>query len=199
MLEDIKAGLVNCVVVKDLSRFGREYIDAGKYIDHLFPYYGVRLIAINDGVDTITRDQADEFGITVRNLFNELYAKDISKKICSTMRTLQEQGKFIGSQPPYGYLRNPEDKYSLIVDSETAPVVKKIFAMVLEGYTVHSITLYLNEQGIASPGRYKYEKGLVKNEKFRKSLCFFLQRGKCCRIQFIWDGYRMENRCQIFL
>jgi len=80
MLDDIKAGLVNCVVVKDLSRFGREYIDAGKYIDRLFPFYGVRLIAVNDGIDTITKDTADEFGITVRNLFNDNYCRDISIK-----------------------------------------------------------------------------------------------------------------------
>jgi DNA invertase Pin-like site-specific DNA recombinase len=104
---------------------------------------------------------------------NEMYAKDISKKIRSTMKSLQAQGKFIGSQPPYGYMRNPEDKYALLVDPETAPVVREMFQKILDGYTVHNITLQFNERGIPSPGRYKYDKGLVKNAKFRDSVWFF--------------------------
>ena len=171
MMNDVRDHRINCIIVKDLSRLGRNYLESGEYLEKVFPFFELRFIAINDRIDTLERPV--DISAQLKNMVNELYAKDISRKICSTMRTLQEQGKFIGSQPPYGYLRNPEDKYSLIVDSETAPVVRKIFAMVLEGYTVHSITLYLNEQGIASPGRYKYEKGLVKNEKFRKSLWFF--------------------------
>lgn len=171
MMKDVRDRNVNCILVKDLSRLGRNYLESGEYLEKVFPFFGIRFIAVNDRIDTL--DNPIDISAQLKNLANEMYAKDISRKICSTMKTLQEQGKFVGSQPPYGYLRNPEDKYSLIVDPETAPVIKEIFQKILDGYTIYAITLQLNERGISSPGRYKYEKGLVKNEKFYKSVWFF--------------------------
>ena len=101
MMDDIRAGIVNCVIVKDLSRFGREYINAGKYIDRLFPYYGVRLISINDGIDTITRSSSDDFNIMVKNLMNDNYCRDISIKIRSQLQVKRKNGEFIVFQINY--------------------------------------------------------------------------------------------------
>jgi DNA invertase Pin-like site-specific DNA recombinase len=95
MMDDIKAGVVNCVVVKDLSRFGREYINAGKLFDRLFPFYGVRLIAVNDNIDTITRDASDDFSITLKNLMNDNYCRDISIKIRSQFQVKRKNGEYI--------------------------------------------------------------------------------------------------------
>lgn len=171
MMKDVGDRNVNCIVVKDLSRLGRNYLESGEYLEKVFPFFEIRFIAVNDRIDTL--DKPVDIGAQLKNMANEMYAKDISRKICSTMKTLQEQGKFIGSHPPYGYMRDPKDKYRLIADPETAPVVKEIFQKILDGYTIHALTLQLNERGIPSPGRYKYEKGLVKNERFKHSVWFF--------------------------
>ena len=116
MMNDIKAGTVNCVVVKDLSRFGREYINAGKYIDRLFPFYGVRLIAINDNVDTVTRDYSDDFSITLKNLMNDNYCRDISMKIRSQFQVRRKNGEYLGAFAPYGYMKSEDDHTKLEVD-----------------------------------------------------------------------------------
>ncbi len=167
MLEDIKAGLVNCVVVKDLSRFGREYIDAGKYIDRLFPYYGVRLIAINDGIDTVTRDTADEFSITVRNLFNDNYCRDISIKTRSNLKVKRKNGEFVGPFTPYGYRRSDTERNRLVVDEYPASVVQDIFKWKLAGKNPDGIARKLNELGILSPMEYKNSIGLNYKSGFR--------------------------------
>lgn len=171
MMKDIRKKKVNCVVVKDLSRLGRNFLESGEYIEKVFPFLGIRFIAVNDKVDTL--EKMVDLSVQLKNMANEMYAKDISKKICSTMKTLQEQGKFIGSQPPYGYRRRADDKYALEIDPEVAPYVKEIFQKILDGYTIHALTLEFNERGIPSPGRYKYDKGLVKNDKFKDSVWFF--------------------------
>ena len=167
MLEDIKAGLINCVVVKDLSRFGREYIDAGKYIDRLFPFYGVRLIAVNDGIDTITWDTADEFGITVRNLFNDNYCRDISIKIRSHLKVKRKNGEFVGAFAPYGYKRSDKERNQLVVDDYPASVVQDIFKWKLAGMNPDGIARKLNELGILSPMEYKNSIGLNYKSGFR--------------------------------
>ena len=133
MMNDIKAGTVNCVVVKDLSRFGREYINAGKYIDRLFPFYGVRLIAINDNIDTVTRDAADDFSITLKNLMNDNYCRDISMKIRSQFQVRRKNGEYLGAFAPYGYMKSPDNKKEWIVDEEAAAVVKRIFDLCIAG------------------------------------------------------------------
>lgn len=171
MMNDIRDKNVNCVLVKDLSRLGRNFLESGEYIEKVFPFFGIRFIAVNDRVDTFERPI--DISVQIKNMANEMYAKDISKKICSSMKALQEQGKFIGSQPPYGYRRKADDKYSLEIDPETAPYVKEMFQKLLDGWTIHSIALQFNEEGIPSPGRYKYEKGIVKHEKFKNSVWFF--------------------------
>lgn len=167
MMDDIRAGVVNCVIVKDLSRFGREYINAGKYIDRLFPYYGVRLISVNDGIDTITRNSADDFNIMVKNLMNDNYCRDISVKIRSQLQVKRKNGEFIGAFAPYGYEKSEEDKNQLVIDVYAAEVVKDIFSWKLEGINHDAIACRLNEQGILSPMEYKKSKGLSYKTSFK--------------------------------
>jgi len=169
MMDDIRAGVVNCVIVKDLSRFGREYINAGKYIDRLFPYYGVRLIAINDGIDTITRSSSDDFNIMLKNLMNDNYCRDISIKIRSQLQVKRKNGEFVGAFAPYGYEKDEKDKNKLVIDTYAAEVVRDIFCWKLKGINHDNIARKLNEQGILSPMEYKRSKGLSFMTSFKSN------------------------------
>lgn len=169
MMEDIKAGAVNCVIVKDLSRFGREYINAGKYIDRLFPYYGVRLIAINDNIDTITRSGNGSFDIMIKNLMNDNYCRDISVKIRSQLQVKRKNGEFIGAHTPYGYRKSERDKNQLVIDDYAAGVVQDIFRWKLEGCNQGAIVKRLTAQGILSPMEYKHSQGLDYKSGFKRS------------------------------
>lgn len=167
MLDDIKAGRINCVVVKDLSRFGREYIDAGKYIHRLFPCFGVRLISINDGIDTVTMDSTAELGITIRNLFNDSYCRDISIKIRSHLKVKRNNGEFIGPFTPYGYKRSESERNKLVIDEYPASVVQDVFKWKLNGMSQDAISRKLNEQGVLSPMEYKKSQGLNYKSGFK--------------------------------
>lgn len=167
MLDDIKAGRINCVVIKDLSRFGREYIDAGKYIHRLFPYYGVRLISVNDGIDTVTMDSSAELGITIRNLFNDSYCRDISIKIRSHLKVKRSNGEFIGAFAPYGYKRSETERNRLLIDEYPATVVQDIFKWKLKGMSQDAIAKKLNEQDVLSPMEYKRNQGLNYKSGFK--------------------------------
>ena len=159
MLEDIRRGIVDCVVVKDLSRFGREYIDSGKYIERLFPALGVRFIAINDNYDSLKgKNQADEIIIPFKNLINDAYCRDISIKIRSHLEVKRKRGEFIGAFAVYGYMRG-KDKNKLIVDPYAAEIVKEIFGMKMDGMSQQAIADELNSLGILSPAEYKKEQG----------------------------------------
>ena len=129
MISDIEDGKRDIVITKDLSRLGREYLQTGSYIEIFFPANNVRYIAVNDGVDTATGD--NEF-LGIKNIINEFYAKDISKKIRSARKTLAKQGKYTAPFAPYGYKKDPENKHHLLVDENTAPVVKRMFQMAME-------------------------------------------------------------------
>lgn len=172
MMNDVRDGKVRCIVVKDLSRLGRNFLESGEYLEKVFPFLGIRFIAINDRIDT--KEKPIDIGAQLKNMANEMYAKDISRKICSAMDVLQDQGKFVSGHPPYGYLRHPEDKHRLVVDPQTAPYVQAAYQMILDGHTVRSVTLMFNEQQIPSPGRYKYESGILKSEKYKNSLWYFV-------------------------
>lgn len=151
MMNDMRDGKINCIIVKDLSRLGRNYLESGEYIELVFPFFQCRFIAITDKFDT--KYQQADFSVQLKNLANEAYAKDISRKICSVKLNMQEQGKFIGGRAPYGYMIDPEDKHHLIIDDEAAPVVKELFEMVANGYTVRGAAVTMNERGVPSPGR----------------------------------------------
>lgn len=156
MLEDIKKGIVDCVIVKDLSRFGREYIDSGRYIERLFPALGVRFIAINDNYDSLNgKEQGDEIIIPFKNLINDAYCRDISVKIRSHLEVKRKNGEFICPFAPYGYRKDENDRNSLVIDPVAAGVVKDIFRMKLHGFSQDAIANWLNEAGILSPMEYK--------------------------------------------
>lgn len=169
LMDDIKLGKINCIVVKDLSRFGRNFIETGNYIENIFPYFNVRFIAIGDNYDSLT-DGNDGLIIALKNLVNDYYARDISVKTLSSIGMKQREGKYLGGVPPYGYLRDEADKYKLIPDEKTAPVVKKIFEMRAEGNSNLSISRFLNKEGIPSPFRYRYEMGFISTESSKDTL-----------------------------
>lgn len=127
MISDARKGKINLIVVKDLSRFGRDYIETGKYIDVIFPSLGCRFIALNDGVDTIHKD--NEMIMIFKNVMNDFYARDTSSKIKSVRQSACKTGKYIGCYAPYGYLKDPQDTHRFIIDEPAAAVVRKIFSL----------------------------------------------------------------------
>ncbi len=159
MMELIKNGAVNCVIVKDLSRLGREYIETGRYLRRVFPTYGVRFIAINDNLDTLT-EKADEITVSVKNIMNEAYSRDISVKTRTALDIKRRGGDFVGAFTVYGYLKTGESHKSLIVDTFAANVVRDIFRKRLDGFSAYHIAEELNKAGILSPLAYKRSNGL---------------------------------------
>lgn len=167
MMNDLRDGKIDCIIVKDLSRLGRNYLESGEYIEMVFPFFRCRFISVTDRFDT--KYQQVDISVQLKNMANEMYAKDISRKICSTMRTIQDQGKFAGSRAPYGYRLDPADKHHLIIDEETAPIVKQLFELLAEGNTVHYVATTMNARGIPSPGRLLYERGIATTDHFKNS------------------------------
>lgn len=168
MMADVRAGKCNCIVVKDLSRFGREYLDAGEYIEKIFPFLGVRFIAINDNYDSLHPNaESDDLIIPFKNLVNESYCRDASIKIRSQLEIKRRRGDFIGSFAVYGYLKDPDDRHRLIMDDFAADVVRDIFKWKLEGISAGDIADKLNEDGILSPMDYKKSQGLRFATPFR--------------------------------
>ena len=160
MMEDIRKRKINCVIVKDLSRFGRNYLEAGDYLEKVFPFLGVRFIAVNDHYDSkgeIFREK--ELITEFKNLANDYYSRDISKKIMAAFRTKKGQGQFIGNMAPYGYIL--EDNH-FIVDETAAAVVRRIFSMKMRGASFSEIAKTLNQENIPSPSRYAGERGIKK-------------------------------------
>ena len=153
MIADIEAGIINCVVVKDLSRFGRDYIDTGKYLERYFPDNDVRFIAITDNIDS--GKQAYDMLLPIKNIFNEQYARDISKKVYASMNMKQKSGDFIGAFTTYGYKKSPVNKNKLIVDEYAAGIVREIFSLYIQGLGKQSIAKRLNAKGIPCPSEYK--------------------------------------------
>ena len=146
MIADIEAGKVKCVITKDLSRLGRNYIEAGTYIEVFFPRHNVRYIAITDGVDSLNRQEMD---ITpFKNILNDMYSRDISKKVLAGWMARSRQGKFLGGPTPYGLMRDPNDHGHLIIDPETAPTVKLVFDLALNGCGTMKIAKHLLERKI---------------------------------------------------
>ena len=157
LIEDAKAKRINLILVKDLSRFGRNYIEFGQYTDYLFPSIGCRFIALNNGIDTMSNNGSTDV-MCFLNLFNEFYSRDTSKKVKAVKRACAENGKFMGTYPAYGYKRDPEDKHHLVIDEGTAPVVCRIFSMRAAGMGFHTIAVQLNEEGVPSPGMLYYQR-----------------------------------------
>lgn len=170
LMEEIKNRKINCVVVKDLSRFGRDYLEVGNYLFKIFPFLGVRFISIKDNYDSLNpKCDRDFLLVAFKNLMHDYYAKDISVKVSSVLFTKRMAGKYTGSYAPYGY-QFCENR-TLVIEEETAKIVKRIFHNVLEGNSYQSIANNLNKEGILCPSRWNYEKGIFQKEKFAR--CIF--------------------------
>lgn len=155
MMEDVKKGVINCIIVKDLSRFGRNYIEVGRYLEKLFPMLGIRFIAVNDNYDSLEADTAHDIVVPFKNLINDSYCRDLSVKIRSHLAIKRKNGEFIGAFACYGYLKDGNNRNQLVVDTYAGQVVKDIFRMKINGMSQYRIADVLNEQGILSPMEYK--------------------------------------------
>ena len=163
MLEDAQKGKITCIVVKDLSRLGRNYVEAGNYLEKVFPFLGVRFIAVNDQYDSQQQAPGEDLGVNLKNLINDIYAKDISRKTGSALKEKRRRGEFMGSYAPYGYVKDPRNKNHLLVDREVAPFVVEIFQMRASGMGIGTILRRLNERGIPSPGKLRLDRGILTN------------------------------------
>ena len=153
MIADIEARKVNMVITKDLSRLGRDYILTGHYMERYFPEHRVRYISLLDGIDTGVDSTANDI-TPFRAIMNDMYAKDISKKISSVKHDKQRKGLFIGGKPVYGYRMHPTEKNKIVIDEEVAPMVQRIFGMALEGISCRQIAAQLNAEGVPTPATY---------------------------------------------
>ncbi|MCL2812227.1 MAG: recombinase family protein [Clostridia bacterium] len=161
MMDDLKGRAINCVVVKDLSRFGRNYIEVGQYIEKIFPFMDVRFVSVNDMLDSVKNPQAmNNLIVPFKNIINDEYCRDISNKVRSSLDLKRKQGKFIGSFATYGYRKNPLDHNHLIIDEEAAAVVRDIFDWFIGGMSIIGIAKHLNMLGILNPTGYKRSQGL---------------------------------------
>ncbi len=160
MMKDVEAGKVNCVIVKDLSRFGRDYIEAGRLIQKTFPAFNVRFIAITDKFDTLTADENEKtLVLPIKNFVNDSYTRDISQKVKSEQRVKRENGDFVGAFAVYGYRKHKDNRNQLVVDDYAAEIVKQIFAWRIAGMSMSAIAKRLNDKGILSPMEYKKSNG----------------------------------------
>lgn len=164
MLEDAENGVINCIIVKDLSRFGRNAIDTGYYIEKYLPSIKVRFISVNDNFDTDHVNPGDGIMLPLKNMINEAYSLDIGRKIKAQQRQSMKDGQFVGARPPYGYLKSTDNCHQLIVDAKTAPVVRQIFQWAYEKVSLNDITRRLNEAGIPTPSHAKKAVGLIAHE-----------------------------------
>lgn len=159
MLDQVRQRKIHCIIVKDFSRFCRDYIEMGNYLEQLFPFLGVRFIAVTDHYDS-NSNQKETAGLEVsfKNFIADFYSRDTSRKLRSVRREMAKEGKFASANAPYGYRKSPADKHKLMIDPETAPIVRKIFQLKLAGMSARKITQTLNQAGIPSPAQYALQK-----------------------------------------
>lgn len=162
MLEEVKSGKINCIVVKDLSRFGRNYMETGNYLEKIFPYLGVRFISVNDNYDSISVTANEALALSLKNVYHHIYAKDISRKICTLFDEKKKQGMFLGRFAPYGYKKSQANRYQLEIEEETADVIRDIFRMRIEGLGVAAIARILNDKGVPSFYKMLFEREKLK-------------------------------------
>lgn len=163
LLDRVRNYEINCIIVKDFSRLARDYIELGSYLEQIFPFVGVRFISINDKYDS------DKYGgnvvdidVNFKNLLYDLYSKDLSVKIKASMRSIKEQGKYVGSEVPFGYSKDPEDRHKFIIAEDEAAIVRRMFTMYAEGMSTVEIARIFNEEGIKTPAQIWMEKGIRK-------------------------------------
>ncbi|AMJ41727.1 recombinase family protein [Anaerotignum propionicum] len=153
LMEDVEAGRIQCVIVKDFSRFGRNYLQVGEYLENIFPRKKVRFISVNDNFDSNFKGNQDDLIVPLKSILHDSYAKDISKKVSTSIDVKKKNGNFMSGKPPYGYIRSKTHPYKLIIQKEAAEIVKKIFCWRIEGLGVSVIAARLNEMGIPTWGK----------------------------------------------
>jgi site-specific recombinase len=168
LMDNVKSGEVRAIIVKDLSRFMRDYLELGNYLENIFPFLGVRFIALNDQYDSLTSENNGlEIDVSFRNLLNDFYAKDVSEKVKSAMNTMKRSGKNMSWLPPFGYLKDPEDRFRIIIDEEVASIVGRIFQLCIEGLGTQCIARLLNEEKTITPAERKMQ---VSQARYQKSI-----------------------------
>ena len=158
LINDIEQDKITMVITKDLSRLGRDYIGTGEYIENWFPEKNIRFVSVNDGIDTFLANNGNNDIAPFKSILNDMYSKDLSKKIRTALHTMQKQGKWVGGKTALGYLRNPEDKNHLSICEKEAEIVKTIFDMAKSGNNVGVIKNYLNENKIPTANGLRYNK-----------------------------------------
>lgn len=162
LLEQAEKGRIDCVIVKDLSRFSRDYIETGAYLERRFPFSGVRFIAVNDGYDSDRAcGAAAGMDTAFKNLINDLYGKDISVKVKASLAIKKDSGTYANGSCAFGYRKDPRDRHTLLIDDDEAAIVRRIFRMTADGYSSYEIARILNDEGIKTPIEYKMERGIA--------------------------------------
>lgn len=171
LMEDLRNRRINCIVVKDLSRFAREHIGAEDYLNNIFPFLGVRFIAVNDGYDNLNIEPQEYFLASFKNLAHAHFALETSRKVSMAKKALQEQGKFIGSKVSFGYKRDPNDKHKLIIDEEQAPIIREIFTRIAAGEKIKQIVSDFNQRELYD-AHWTYERVylILKKELYKGTL-----------------------------
>lgn len=162
MMEEVRKGHIDCIVVKDLSRFGRDYLTVGDYISRVFPFLGVRFISVNDGFDSSNPLDIDSLDTSFRTLIYDLYSRDLSRRVKNAKKARAECGAFLSPYAPYGYVKDPKDKNHLLIDTEAAVVIRRIFQRAADGLKAWEIAAELNGDGICSPKNYNVEAGCTR-------------------------------------
>lgn len=168
LMIDVKAGTIRHIIVKDLSRFMRDYLELGNYLENIFPFLGVRFIALNDQYDSLTSENNGlDIDVPFKNLLNDFYAKDVSEKVKSAMNTMKRSGKNMSWLPPFGYIKDPDDRFKIIIDEEVAPIVRRIFRLCIEGMGTQKIAMLLNSEQTITPAERKMQ---VSQARYTKSI-----------------------------
>lgn len=194
MMDDVKAGRVDCIIVKDLSRFGRDFLETGNFLEKVLPFMGVRFISINDDYDSIRAGSGDAMSVALKNLMNDIYAKDISHKIFSALDIKKRNGEFIGNYAAYGYTKSPEDKYKLIVDPIAAPMVQRIFQMKKNGMSNAGIARILSEEKIPNPNHHRYLQGIVYSKRYAENAPWQTQAVKNILQNPVYLGHMVQGK-----
>lgn len=171
MLELVKASKINCIIVKDFSRFARDYIELGSYLEQIFPFMGIRFISINDNYDSKNyRGGIADIDVNFKNLLYDLYSKDLSQKIRSSLAVRKENGQYVSGNSPFGYEKNPKDRHALLIAEDEAEVIRRIYSLTVEGYMPVEIARLFNAMQVKTPIEFKIEKGrtsrVPKGERF---------------------------------
>ena len=185
---------------EDLSRFGRDHVEVEHYLQHIFPHLGVRFVAISDGYDSADASTFDRLAVALKNIVNNIYSKDISLKSGSVLREKQIRGEFIGAYASYGYIKDPRDRHRIIPDPETAQVVREIYRRKLEGQGDTAITRWLNASGILSPSSYRYQKGIIRDERYAQPKPWLVQTVKTILRSEVYLGHMVQGRriCEFY-